>query len=170
VASLAATFGRGAMTNHWIDMINTDVAMVMGSNMVENHPIASKWLTRAKERGAVIINVDPRYTRTSSFADIYCKLRSGTDIAFVNGIINYALQNGFINKDYVLNYTNASFLISDKYSFHDGLFSGYDPGKRAYDKTNWAYDLDGTGNAKRDLTLQHPRCVYQLMKKHFETL
>jgi formate dehydrogenase major subunit len=77
VASLAATFGRGAMTNHWIDMINTDVAMVMGSNMVENHPIASKWLTRAKERGAVIINVDPRYTRTSSFADIYCKLRSG---------------------------------------------------------------------------------------------
>ncbi len=168
MASLAATFGRGAMTNHWIDMINTDVAMVMGSNMVENHPIASKWLMRAKERGAVIINVDPRYTRTSSFADIYCKLRSGTDIAFVNGIINYALQNGLINKDYVLNYTNASFLISDKYSFHDGLFSGYDPGKRAYDKTNWAYDLDGTGNSKRDLTLQHPRCVYQLMKKHFE--
>jgi formate dehydrogenase major subunit len=156
------------MTNHWIDMINTDVAMVMGSNMVENHPIASKWLTRAKEKGAVIINCDPRYTRTSSFADIYCKFRSGTDIAFVNGIINYALQNGFINKEYVLNYTNASFLISDKYSFHDGLFSGYDPAKRAYDKTNWAYDLDSAGNAKRDLTLQHPRCVYQLMKKHFE--
>lgn len=156
------------MTNHWIDMIHTDVAMVMGSNMVENHPIASKWLSRAKEKGAIIINCDPRYTRTSSFSDIYCKFRSGTDIAFVNGIINYALQNGFINNDYVLNYTNASFLITDKYSFHDGLFSGYNSDKRAYDKTFWAYELDGAGNPKRDLTLQHPRCVFQLMKKHFQ--
>ena len=167
MASLAATFGRGAMTNHWIDIINADVAMVMGSNIVENHPIASKWLTRAKERGAVIINCDPRYTRTSSFADIYCKFRSGTDIAFVNGIINYALENNFINKDYVLDKTNASFLISEKYSFNDGLFSGYDSGTRAYDKTNWAYELDGNGLPKKDLSLQHPRCVYQLMKKHF---
>lgn len=168
MASLAASLGRGAMTNHWIDMIHTDVAMVMGSNMVENHPIASKWLSRAKEKGAIIINCDPRYTRTSSFSDIYCKFRSGTDIAFVNGIINYALQNGFINNDYVLNYTNASFLITDKYSFHDGLFSGYNSDKRAYDKTFWAYELDGAGNPKRDLTLQHPRCVFQLMKKHFQ--
>lgn len=167
VASLAATFGRGAMTNHWIDMINTDVAMVMGSNMVENHPLASKWLMRAKERGAIIINCDPRYTRTSSFADIYCKFRSGTDIAFVNGMINYALQNGFINKDYVLNYTNASYIILEKYDFHDGLFSGYSPEKRTYDKSTWAFELDGNGIPKKDLTLQHPRCVYQLMKKHF---
>lgn len=149
-------------------MINTDVAMVMGSNMVENHPIASKWLTRAKEKGAVIINCDPRYTRTSSFADIYCKFRSGTDIAFVNGIINYALQNGFINKDYVINYTNASFIISDKYSFDDGLFTGYNPDKRSYDKTYWAYELDGSGNPQKDFTLLHPRCVFQLMKNHFQ--
>lgn len=156
------------MTNHWIDMINTDVAMVMGSNMVENHPIASKWLMRAKEKGAVIINCDPRYTRTSSFADIYCKFRSGTDIAFVNGMINYALQNGFINKDYVLNYTNASFIISDKYSYDDGLFSGYNPEKRSYDKTMWVFELDGNGIPKKDNTLQNPQCVYQLMKKHFE--
>lgn len=156
------------MTNHWIDMINTDVAMVMGSNMVENHPIASKWLMRAKEKGAVIINCDPRYTRTSSFADIYCKFRSGTDIAFVNGMINYALQNGFINKEYVVNYTNASFIISDKYSYDDGLFSGYNPEKRSYDKSTWAFELDGSGIPKIDITLQHPRCVYQLMKKHFE--
>jgi len=168
VASLAATFGRGAMTNHWIDLINTDVAMVMGSNVVENHPMASKWLAKARERGAVIINCDPRYTRTSSFSDIYCKLRSGTDIAFVNGMINYALQNELINKDYVLNYTNASFIISDKYSFDDGLFSGYDPDKRSYDKTKWAYELDDAGIPKKDLSLQHPYCVYQLMKKHFE--
>jgi len=168
VASLAATFGRGAMTNHWIDLINTDVAMVMGSNMVENHPIAAKWLTRAKEKGAIIINCDPRYTRTSSFADIYCKLRSGTDIAFVNGMINYALQNGYINNDYVLNYTNASFIISDKYDFNDGLFSGYDSKTRAYDKTMWAYELDSAGIPQKDLTLHHPRSVFQLMKKHFE--
>jgi formate dehydrogenase major subunit len=168
VASLAASFGRGAMTNHWIDLINTDVAMVMGSNVVENHPLASKWLTRAKERGAIIINCDPRFTRTSSFADIYCKLRSGTDIAFVNGIINYALQNDLINKDYVLNNTNASFIINEKYSFHDGLFSGYNPETLSYNKTNWAYELDETGLPKKDASLQHERCVFQLMKKHFE--
>jgi len=156
------------MTNHWIDLMNTDVAMVMGSNVVENHPMASKWLAKARERGAVIINCDPRYTRTSSFSDIYCKLRSGTDIAFVNGMINYALQNELINKDYVLNYTNASFIISDKYSFDDGLFSGYDPDKRSYDKTKWAYELDGSGIPKKDPALLHPQCVYQLMKKHFE--
>ncbi len=168
MASLAASFGRGAMTNHWIDLVNTDVAMIMGCNVAENHPIATKWLTKAKERGAIIINCDPRFTRTSSFADIYCKLRSGTDIAFVNGIINYALENNFINKDYVLEKTNASFIISEKYSFDDGLFSGYDPAKRAYDKTLWAYELDGSGIPKKDKSLQHPRCVYQLMKKHFE--
>ncbi len=156
------------MTNHWIDLINTDVAMVMGSNVVENHPLASKWLSRAKERGAIIINCDPRFTRTSSFADIYCKLRSGTDIAFVNGIINYALQNDLINKDYVLHNTNASFIITDKYSFHDGLFSGYNQETLSYNKTNWAYELDENGIPKKDATLQHPRSVFQLMKKHFE--
>lgn len=156
------------MTNHWIDLINTDVAMVMGSNVVENHPMASKWLAKARERGAVIINCDPRFTRTSSFADIYCKFRSGTDIAFVNGIINYALQNDLINKDYVVNNTNASFIISDKFSFTDGLFSGYDQDKRSYDKTKWAFEMDGSGIPKKDNSLSHPRCVYQLMKKHFE--
>jgi formate dehydrogenase major subunit len=156
------------MTNHWIDLINTDVAMIMGSNVVENHPIAAKWLTKAKERGAIIINCDPRYTRTSSISDIYCKFRSGTDIAFVNGIVNYALENNLINKDYVLEKTNASFIISDKYSFNDGIFSGYDETKRAYDKTLWAYELDGNGIPRKDRSLQHPRSVFQLMKKHFK--
>ena len=156
------------MTNHWNDMINTDVAMIMGSNLVENHPVAAKWLTRAKERGAKIISVDPRFTRTSSFADLYCKVRSGTDIAFVGGMINYTLQNNLINKDYVVNYTNASFIISDKCSFKDGLFSGYDEGNRKYDKSSWGYVLDEKGNPKQDKTLKNPRCVYQLMKKHYE--
>lgn len=155
------------MTNHWIDMINTDVAMIMGSNTVENHPLAAKWLTRTKEKGAIIINCDPRYTRTSSFADIYCKFRSGTDIAFVGGIINYALENGRYQQEYVANYTNAGFIISDKFSFHDGIFAGYDEAKRSYDKSKWAYELDGNGNPRIDRTLQHPRCVFQLMKKHY---
>lgn len=155
------------MTNHFIDMVNADVVMIMGSNTVENHPIASKWITKTKEKGALILNVDPRFTRTSSFADVYCKMRSGTDIAFVNGMINYALQNEYIHKDYVIQYTNAPCLIKEGYGFDDGLFSGYNPATRSYDKATWAYEVDGDGIPRRDESLQHPRCVYQLMKKHF---
>ncbi len=164
---MAATYGRGAMTNHWIDIKNADVIMVCGSNAADNHPISMKWVSKAREKGAVLISVDPRYTRTSSMSDIYCKMRSGTDIAFVGGMINYALQNDRIQKDYVVNYTNASFIINKKYGFEDGIFSGYDPETRSYDKSSWAYELDSKGNAKRDNTLQHPRSVYQLMKKHY---
>ena len=156
------------MTNHWIDLVHTDVAMVMGSNVVENHPMAAKWLARAKERGAIILNLDPRYTRTSSFADVYCKFRSGTDIAIVNGIINYALEHDLIQKDYVVNYTNASYIIAESFSFHDGIFSGYDEAGRKYDKTAWAFELDAAGIPKKDPSLQHPRCVYQLMKRHYK--
>ncbi len=153
------------MTNHWIDMINADVAMVMGSNAAENHPISMRWLRRAKEHGAFVISCDPRYTRTSSFADIYCPFRSGTDVAFVSGIINYALQNDRIHKEYVANYTNAGFIISDKFKFEDGLFSGWNGSK--YDTSSWAYELDAEGIPKIDRTLQHPRSVYQLMKNHY---
>ncbi len=153
------------MTNHWIDMINADVAMVMGSNAAENHPISMRWLRRAHEHGAFIISCDPRYTRTSSFADIYCPFRSGTDIAFVGGIINYCLQNDRIQKEYVANYTNAGLIINDKFTFEDGLFAGWD-GKK-YDTSQWAYELDAEGIPKKDSTLQDSRCVYQLMKKHF---
>ncbi len=155
------------MTSHWIDMIHADVAMVMGSNVVENHPVAAKWLARAKERGSLILNVDPRYTRTSSFADHYCQFRSGTDVAFVNGMINYALEHDYIQREYVVNYTNASFIINPDIGFHDGLFSGYDEAKRKYDAATWQYEMGADGMPLRDLTLQHPRCVYQLMKRHF---
>ncbi len=155
------------MTNHFIDMVNADVVMIMGSNTAENHPIATKWITRTKERGALILNVDPRFTRTSTFADVYCKIRSGTDIAFVNGMINYALQNDFIHREYVVKYTNAPCIIREDFTYTNGLFSGYDPAKRAYDKTTWAYELDGDGLPRRDETLQDPRCVYQLMKTFF---
>jgi formate dehydrogenase major subunit len=164
---LAASFGRGAMTNHWIDLANADVIMIMGSNAAENHPMASRWIMRAKERGAIVLSVDPRFTRTSSIADVYCKLRSGTDIAFVGGMINYALENDLIQKEYVLNYTNAPMIVTDKYKFNDGLFSGYDDAKRTYDKSSWVFEVDSAGIPRRDPTLQHPRCVYQLLKKHY---
>ena len=155
------------MTNHWIDMVNTDVAMICGSNAVENHPIAARWLQEAKERGAVILSCDPRYTRTTSFSDHYCKMRSGTDIAFVGGMINYALQNDRINYDYVRHYTNGTYLINAEFDFDAGLFAGYDGGKRAYDKSKWAYELDEDGVPTRDMSMQNPRCVFQLLKKHF---
>jgi len=149
-------------------MIHADVVMIMGSNCAENHPLAIRWLQRAKERGAVILSVDPRYTRTSSFADHYAKMRSGTDIAFVGGMINYALQNDLVHKEYVAEYTNGSLIINKDYAFHDGLFSGYDHKNRAYDKKSWTYELDGNGMPQRDKTLEHPRCVYQLLKRHYE--
>ena len=155
------------MTNHWIDMQHADVVMVMGSNCAENHPLAIRWLQRARERGAIIISVDPRYTRTSAFADMYTKVRSGTDIAFVGGMINYALENDRIHKEYVVEYTNAPMIIKEGFDFDDGIFSGYDPKTRAYDKSSWAYELDNKGVPKRDKTLQHPRSVYQLLKKHY---
>ncbi len=142
--------------------------MICGSNAADNHPIAMKWVSKAQENGAVLISVDPRYTRTSSKADIFCKMRSGTDIAFVGGIINYALQKNRIQQEYVVNYTNASFIIKESFGFEDGLFSGYDDAKRVYDKSSWAYVLDAKGIPTQDTTLQHPRCVYQLMKKHYQ--
>jgi formate dehydrogenase-N alpha subunit len=167
VAALGASFGRGAMTNHFNDIQNSDVVMVMGSNVVEMHPLASKWIMKAKDNGAKIISSDPRYTRTSSISDVFTKFRSGTDIAYVGGMINYALKKNRIQKDYLINSTNASFVINDKYGFDDGLFKGYDESNRKYDKGYWKYELGTDGNPKQDRTLQDPRCVFQLLKKHY---
>lgn len=157
------------MTNHWIDLANADVVMICGSNAVENHPIAAKWIMRAKERGATVLSCDPRYTRTTAFSDHYCKMRSGTDIAFVGGMINFALQNDRVNREYVRHYTNATFIINQEFDFDAGLFAGYNPDTDppSYDKSKWAYELDENGLPKRDMTMEHPRCVFQLMKKHF---
>ena len=155
------------MTNHWIDIGNSDCILVMGSNAAENHPISFKWVTKAMENGAKLISVDPRFTRTSSKADMYAALRSGTDIAFLGGMIKYILDNDLIQKDYVVNYTNAPLLINSGFKFDDGLFSGYDSKGRKYDKKTWQYQLDASGIPKRDETLQDPMCVYQLLKKHY---
>jgi formate dehydrogenase-N alpha subunit len=155
------------MTNHWIDIGNSDCILIIGSNAAENHPISFKWVTRAMEKGAKLINVDPRFTRTSSKADLYSQMRSGTDIAFIGGIINYCLENELYHNEYVVEYTNASFLIDPGFGFDDGVFSGYDAAGRKYDKATWTYQLDGKGNPKQDKTLKDPNCVFQLLKKHF---
>jgi len=154
------------MTNHWNDIQFADIIMIIGSNAAENHPISFKYVQKARENGGKLISVDPRYTRTSSMSDIYAPIRPGTDIAFMNGIINYALQNNKIQKDYVVEYTNAALLINPKFSFNDGLFSGYDAANRKYSKDSWKYQVDAKGIPKKDKTLKDPNCVYQKMKKH----
>ena len=155
------------MTNHWIDIRNSDCILIMGSNAAENHPISFKWVTEAMKRGGKLISVDPRFTRTSSKADFYTALRSGTDIAFLGGMIKYILDNDKYFKEYVAEYTNAAFIVADDYDFNDGLFSGFDAEKRKYDKSKWGFVKDANGVSKRDRTLQDPRSVFQLIKKHY---
>jgi len=155
------------MTNHWIDIQHSDCILIQGSNAAENHPISFKWVMKAKDRGAKVIHVDPRFTRTSARADFYTALRSGTDIAFFGGMIKYILDNEKYFKDYVVNYTNAPFIVSDNFDFNDGLFSGYDSTARKYDKATWTIKKDAKGLAEKDPTLQNPRCVFQLLKKHY---
>ncbi len=155
------------MTNHWVDIKNANVVMVMGGNAAEAHPVGFRWAMEAKNNNdATLIVVDPRFTRTASVADIYAPIRSGTDITFLSGVILYLISNNKINAEYVKSYTNASLLVRDDYSFDDGLFSGYDDAKRQYDKTSWNYQFNENGFAKRDDTLTHPRCVWNLLKTH----
>ncbi len=188
------------MTNHWRDIKHADVIMINGANPAEAHPVGFQWFVKAKldpkrgpgsGGGAKIIHVDPRFTRTSAVSDIYARIRTGTDIALFGGLINYVLEHNLIHHDYVRNYTNASFLVKEGYDFHEGLFAGYDPQKRAYDVSAWAYETDaaatatlekaqaaaiakgeahagaGIAIAKRDMQLEHPRSVFQLLRKHY---
>ena len=156
------------MTNHWVDIKNADIILIMGGNAAEAHPCGFKWVTEAKAHNkARLIVVDPRFTRSAALADYYAPIRVGTDIAFLGGVINYLLINDKIQKEYVKAYTNASFLIDSSYTFADGLFSGYSPDKRSYDRTSWGYQKDKAGFAMVDETLQDPNCVYQILKKHY---
>ena len=188
------------MTNGWIDIKNTDMMLIMGGNPAENHPCGFKWAVEAKiHRNAKTIVVDPRLTRTAANADLYLQIRAGADIAFLGGVINYAVANNRIAKDYLVNFTNASFIIKDGFKLpEDGLYSGFDPEKQVYDKKTWNYEEGGDLAGKPvagspaeksppplvpgatppppslppkvafDLSLQHPRCVYQLLKKQYE--
>jgi len=172
VAANTESFGRGPMSNSWIDLGNSDCVMIIGSNAAETFPVAFKWIIEAKDKGAKLIHVDPRFTRTSAKADIYARLRTGADVAFVGGMINYVLDDmeqkpENYNMEYVREYTNASFLINPDFEFEDGIFSGYDSSTRSYDKSSWQYQRDGNGNPKVDKNLQDPHCVFKLLKKHF---
>lgn len=167
VSSLAATFGRGAMTNSWCDIKNADVVIVMGGNSAEAHPVGFKWAIEAKiSNGAELIVVDPRFTRTAAVADFYAPIRAGADITFLLGIMNYLITHNKVNKEYILTHTNAPLLVKDEFKFDDGLFTGYDAKTRKYDQSSWTYQTDENGYALRDESLQHPRTVWNLLKSH----
>src|SRR6202140_3186837 len=165
------------MTNGWIDIKNTDMMLIMGGNPAENHPCGFKWAIEAKiHRNAKTIVVDPRLTRTAATADMYLQIRAGADIAFLGGGINYAIQNNRIAQDYLVNYTNAAFVVKDGFKLpDDGLFSGFDPATGVYDKSTWNYEDAGhtptqagmPASVAYDLSLEHPRCVYRLLKQQY---
>ncbi len=157
------------MTNHWSDIQNADLVLIMGGNAAEAHPCGFKWVTEAKARNkARLVVVDPRFTRSASVADMYAPIRTGTDIAFLGGLINYLLENDKIQHEYVVNYTDVSFIVKEGFGFENGLFNGYDGDRRTYtDKASWSYELDEEGFARVDKSLTHPRCVFNLLKQHY---
>ncbi|MGD0182515.1 MAG: formate dehydrogenase-N subunit alpha [Terriglobales bacterium] len=194
------------MTNGWVDIKNTDMMLIMGGNPAENHPCGFKWAIEAKRnRNAKMIVVDPRFTRTASTSDLFLQIRAGSDIAMLGGIVRYAIENNRIAKDYLVNYTNAAFIVKEGFKLpEDGLYSGFDAGTHTYDRSTWNYedgnDAGGIAPATHaaagspqksagmtlgqaattptplpplppkvayDLTLQHPRCVYQLLKQQY---
>src|SRR4030042_3225565 len=123
------------MTNHGVDIKNANVILVMGGNPAEAHPCGFKWVVEAKAHNkAQLIVVDPRYTRTAAVADVFAQLRPGTDIAFLGGVIRHLVEKAAIQKDYVLAYNNAAFIVKEGFKFEDGLFSGYDEAGRKYDR------------------------------------
>src|SRR5258708_11474162 len=139
------------MTNGWVDMKNTDMMLIMGGNPAENHPCGFKWPIEAKRtRNAKMIVVDPRFTRTAAVADLHCQIRAGSDIAFLGGVVRYAIENNRIAKDYLANFTNAAFIVRPGFQLPrdtDGAFSGFDPQTQTYDKSTWNYSGVGGGEA-----------------------
>ena len=139
--------------------------------MAEAHPVGFRWVMKAKERGAPIIHVDPRFSRTSALADIWVPIRAGTDIAFLGGLIRHLIENDLFFREYVVHYTNASCILSDEYAGPedngDGYFSGWNEEKRAYDTNSWLYKGGDLSRPQRDLTLQDRQCVFQKLKRHF---
>jgi formate dehydrogenase major subunit len=142
----------------------------MGSNMAEQHPVGFQWVIEAKERGAKVMHVDPRFTRTSAMADFHVPLRSGTDIAFLGGVINYILAGRREFTEYVRHFTNARLVVREEFRDTDeldGLFSGFDAPEAVYDASSWAYAGSSGETPAEDWTLEHPNCVFQILKRHF---
>jgi formate dehydrogenase major subunit len=194
VPGLGTTFGRGGATTAQQDLQNADAILIMGSSMAENHPVGFRWVIKARENGATIIHVDPRFTRTSAMSDMWIPLRAGSDIVFLGAMVNHVLTSGLEFRDYVIPYTNAATIIGKDFRDTedlDGLFSGWDAAQQTYSPESWAYEggeahqdvghepeqgghgKDRGGEASkvgaphRDPTLQHPRCVFQILKRHY---
>jgi formate dehydrogenase major subunit len=177
VPGLGASFGRGAATTYQQDLANSDCILFMGSNMAEAHPVGFRWPLKAREKGAPLIHVDPRFTRTSALCDLYVGIRAGTDIAFLGGLVNYVLTHDRWFREYVLAYTNASAIIQEGFQDTEdleGLFSGFNAERGRYDaqQGHWAYKKDESESPidsafQSDPTLQHARCVFQILKRHF---
>ncbi|TML91562.1 MAG: formate dehydrogenase [Actinobacteria bacterium] len=198
---MGTSFGRGGATDYQQDLQNSDVITIMGSNMAENHPVGFQWVMEARERGARVFHIDPRFTRTSAMATDYIRIRAGSDIAFLGGVVNYILQNDLWFEEYVKRYTNAPVIIDERFQDTedlDGLFSGWDPEKRAYSIESWSYKgmaVHGSGGEteqgfrtkgeqsghgghggglhhgeppEEDETLQHRNCVFQILKRHYQ--
>jgi formate dehydrogenase major subunit len=154
------------MTNHWRDIRHADLILINGANPAEAHPVGFQWMMRAKlERGAKMIHADPRFTRTSAVADTHLRIRTGTDVAYFGGLINYVLENELYHKEYVEYATNASLVVKEGYEFTDGMFNAFDPQERVYDTAAWAYETDADGYAVLDI--EHPRSVLNLLREHY---
>ena len=168
---LGTSLGRGAATTYQQDLANSDCILIMGSNMAEAHPVGFRWPLQAKQNGGKLIHVDPRFTRTSALCDVFVGIRAGTDIAFLGGLIHYVLENNLWFSEYVKHYTNAATIIDEQYADTedlDGLFSGFDDGT-TYDPAtrHWNYQEGDDHQPLRDPSLQHERCVFQILKRHF---
>ncbi|WP_334171149.1 formate dehydrogenase [Sinomonas sp.] len=205
VSGLGTSFGRGGSTTYLQDLQRADCILIQGSNFAEAHPVGFQWVMEAKERGAKIIHVDPRFSRTSALADTFVPIRAGTDIAFLGGLINWVITHDAYFREYVVNYTNAATILREDFEDTedlDGVFSGFDREKQSYDTETWQYkggyaaaasgerdsDLQESGSAlggsshaqshgsggagvhgqwERDETLQDPRCVFQVLRRHY---
>src|SRR5262249_28219186 len=146
---------RGGATTAQQDLVNADAILIVGSSMAEAHPVGFRWVIKARERGALVIHVDPRFSRTSAHADLWAPIRAGSDIAFFGGLINYVLANNRTFREYVVAFTNAATLVREDYAGPedlDGLFSGWQPDTRSYNPATWQYDLDETDRPRRDPT------------------
>jgi formate dehydrogenase major subunit len=194
---LGTSFGRGGATTAQQDLANANAILIMGSSMAENHPVGFQWVIEARKRGATIIHVDPRFNRTSAMSDIWVPMRSGSDVAFLGGLIHYVLEHGKEFREYVQHYTSAATILRDDMKLPDelgGVFSGWDEQEKKYAPETWLYkgspehgDASTPGHASAggghgkdrggeasdshkhdsDPTLQHPRCVFNVLKRHF---
>ena len=167
---LGTSFGRGGATTAQQDLVNADAILIVGSSMAEAHPVGFRWVVKARERGAFVIHVDPRFSRTSAQCNLWAPLRAGSDIVFFGGLINYVFEHDRVFRDYVVAYTNAALMVREDFKGPDelaGLFSGWDSEQQAYDPASWQYDADERGQVRRDVTLRHPRTVFQQVKHHF---